>query len=252
MRPSPLDRVERDYLRHAWGPDKVTFWGGYETELRPGPIELPEIADILTDERTQLAVKDGAWKSLVRLARVNKNEWGVIAAGIAIRGLKRAVTRARYHAPNIDIQDDLESAAISAFLESIETVDTTKPQICARLCQAAYINARRWAIELKQYQQVMCSVVYESHPPPDQYQHVDLVLTDAVDQGIITKLQASLILETRLDHHTVKQCADAQQLAVPEARQERRLGEHQLYEWLTGREYRRGKHHYSYTSEGKL
>ncbi|WP_026931875.1 hypothetical protein [Glycomyces tenuis] len=239
MQLSPLERVEHAYLRHAWGPDKAIFWGGYTTELRPGPIELPELTDILTDERTPLVVKDGVWASLVRLAQATNDEWGVIAAGIAIRGLKRAVTRARYHAPNIDIRDDLESAAISAFLESIETVDTTRPQICARLCQAAYINARRWAIELKQYQQAMCSAVYESHPPPDQYQHVDLILTDAISQGIITKLQASLILETRFDRHTVKRSADGHKLAVPKARKERRIGELQLYQWLTGQGYTR-------------
>ena len=241
MQPSPLERVEHAYLRHAWGPDKATFWGGYTTELRSGPIELPELADILTDERTPLVVKDGVWASLVRLARANKDEWVIIASGIAIRGLKRAVTRARYHAPNIDIQEDLESAAISAFLESLETIDTTRPQICARLCQAAYINARRWAIELKQYQQTMCSAVYESHPPPDQYEHVDLVLSDAMNQGIVTKLQADLILETRLNRHTVKRSADAHELTVPNARKERRSGELQLYEWITGSRYRRSR-----------
>jgi hypothetical protein len=241
MRLSPLERVEHAYLRHAWGPDKVIFWGGCTTELRQGPIELPELADTLTGKGTPLAVKDGAWSSLVRLARVDKDRWGVIAAGIAIRGLKRAVKRARYHAPNIDIQDDLESAAISAFLETIETVDTSRPHICARLCQAAYINARRWAIELKQYQQAMSSAVYVSHPPPDQYQHVDLILDDAVNQGIITKLQASLIMETRLDRHTVKRSADTHCLGVVQARSERRIGEHQLYHWLTGHERHRAQ-----------
>lgn len=202
-------------------------------------IALPELHTILNDRATSPRIKDAAWTSLVSLARIQPQRWGLIAAAIAIRGLRRAVNRAEYHAPNIDIRDDLESAAVAGFLETIETIDTARPQICARLCQNAYVNARRWAIELKQFQETMRSGVFESHPPPAEYRHVDLVLADAVKEDIITRLQARLILETRLDHHTVKRTATAHQVGVRKARRERRIGERQLYEWLTGHE----RHH---------
>jgi hypothetical protein len=237
MNGSPLEQVEHAYLRYAYGPDPVLFWGGYDTGLSNRGHTLPEVTAMLTDKATSAAAKDQVWKSLVRLAHISKHDWKVIAAGLAIRGLKRAVTRARYHAPNIDNRDDLESAAMAGFIEAIETIDTGKRQICARLCQAAYVNARRYAIELKQYQQSMCSAVYESHPPPDQHQHVDLVLIEAIEEGIITKQQADLILETRLEKRSLRQSANGHGIEFAKARYERRHGEHELYAWLTGHEH---------------
>lgn len=241
MNTSPFEAIEDAFARHAYGPGQAVFWGGYTTELPAGPIALPELRTILNDRTTPPAVKDAAWTSLVNMARIQRQRWGLIAAAIAIRGMRRAVGRAEYHAPNIDIRDDLESAAVAGFLESIETIDTAKPQICARLCQNAYVNARRWAIELKQFQETMRSGVFESHPPPADYRHVDLVLAEAVKEDIITRLQAKLILATRLDHHTVKRTADEHRLAISKARRERRIGEDNLYEWLTGRERQRSQ-----------
>jgi hypothetical protein len=241
MNGSPLEQVEHAYLRYAYGPDPVLFWGGYDTGLSNRGHTLPEVTAVLTDKATSAAAKDQVWKSLVRLAHISKHDWKVIAAGLAIRGLKRAVTRARYHAPNIDIRDDLESAAMAGFIESIETIDTNKPNICGRLCQAAYINARRYAIELKQYQQSLCSAVYESHPPSDQRQHVDLVLINAIEEGIITKRQADLILETRLEKRSLRKSADGHGIELAKARFERRHGEHELYAWLTGHDHESDK-----------
>lgn len=239
MNGSPLENIEHTYLRYAYGPDPVRFWGGYSTGLPNRAHTLPELAELLTDKKTAAVLKDQAWESLTRLAQVSRYEWKTIAAGLAIRGLKRAVTRARYHAPNIDIRDDLESAAMAGFIEAIETIDTGKRQICARLCQAAYINARRYAIELTQYQQSMCSAVYESHPPPDQHEHVDLVLIEAIEEGIITKEQADLILETRLEKRSLRQSANGHGIEFAKARYERRHGEHELYAWLTGHDHKR-------------
>lgn len=238
MNGSPIENIEHAYLRHAYGPDPVHFWGGYSTGLPNRTHTLPELAELLTDKKMPLDLKDQVWESLIRLASVSRHEWNIIAAGLAIRGLKRAVTRARYHAPNIDIRDDLESAAMAGFIEAIETVDTSKSNICARLCQAAYINARRYAIELTQYQQAMCSAVYESHPPPDQHEHVDLVLIEAIEEDIITKEQADLILETRLNRHSLRKCANGLGVEFAKARYERRHGEHELYAWLTGHEHK--------------
>ena len=234
MNTSPLDNIEHAYLRHAYGPDPVTFWGGYTTGLAAAPFTLPELTALLTGKKTPTSVKDQVWNSLVKQARVS-NEWGLIAAGVAIRALRRAVKRARYHAPNINIQDDLESAAISAFLESIHTIDTSAPQICARLCQSAYVAARQWALDLKQYQETMCSNIFESHPPPDQAKHVDLVLASAVKEGIITRLQADLVTETRLERHSLRESSDHLQIPYPIARREREAAEYELCEWLTGR-----------------
>ncbi|GAB4001548.1 hypothetical protein GCM10029992_37380 [Glycomyces albus] len=236
MRTSPFEAIEDAFNRHAHGPDPAVFWGGYTTELPPGPIPLPQLLTMLNKRATRRVVKDAAWTSLVRMARLQPNRWGIIAAGLAIRGLRRAVSRAEYHAPNIDIRDDLESAAIAGFLASIGTIDTAKPHICARLCQDAYVNARAWALELKQFQETMRSGVFESHPPPAEYRHVDLILADAVKEDIITRLQARLIMGTRLERHTVALTAGRESIEVREARKERCLGELRLYEWLTGRQ----------------
>jgi len=234
MNVSPLDNIEHAYLRHAYGPDPLAFWGGYTTGLLAKEVGLPELTGILTARKTPVELKDQVWSSIVRQARVNPREWGVVAAGISIRALRKAVKRASYHAPNIDIQDDLESAAISAFLESINTVDTTKPQICARLCQDAYVSARQYALDLKQYQETLCSGVFESHPPPDQAKHVDLVLVAAVAEGIITQLQADLILETRLEKYSLRESSGQHSIAYHKAKEERRIAECGLYEWITG------------------
>jgi hypothetical protein len=233
---SPLENIEHAYLRFAHGPDPVTFWGGYTTGLAAQPYTLPELTKLLTAKATSITVKDQVWSSLVKLARINQRDWGVIAAGIAIRALRKAVKRARFHAPSIDIQDDLESTAISVFLESIHSIDTTEPQICARLCQEAFIAARQYALDLKQYQEAMCSGVFESHPPPDQAKHVDLVLKRAVHEGIITPLQAGLICRTRLEHYSVQEISDRHGLAYRKALQKRQEAEQLLYAWLTGRQ----------------
>jgi hypothetical protein len=239
MNTSPLDNIEHAYLRYAYGPDAVQFWGGYTTGLPAQPYSLPEISTLLTARKTPDDLKDKIWSSLVKMARTNQKEWSVIAAGIAIRALRKAVKRAHSYAPGFDIQDDLESAAISAFIEAIPDLDLATPQICGRLCQAAFVKARQYALDLKQYQETMVSGVFESHPPPDEEKHVDRVLLHAVEEGIITLLQAALICRTRLEQYSLRDITDLHGLDYRQCLRKRNEAEQELWEWLTGRDRRK-------------
>ncbi|MGH8794773.1 MAG: hypothetical protein ACRDXX_19270 [Stackebrandtia sp.] len=72
---------------------------------------------------------------------------------------------------------------------------------------------------------VIVCAAFESRTPPPPYGHVDLVLAQAVACNVITRDDAALITDTRLDGRTLAHAADTLGIPAAEARIARKTAE---------------------------
>lgn len=227
---TPLQLIEADFDHHARCLTAVID-GSEVAGLPDRRIGLRELENVLTVEGSDADTKDEIWVHLVSRARTSP-AWVTLCAGLALPGLRNACKRVTWIAPPWAERADIEAAAIEGFTVGLARLDAAKPNVVRRLCQQAYINARRYARELNRYTETLTSLVFESRPPSPHIGHVDLVLADAVRQGIITAKQAEIIGATRLDGQQLTDYAKAHRITRPAADHRRRQAEQRLVQWL--------------------
>jgi hypothetical protein len=229
---SPLRGYELEYMEACRTSSRTVS----ETGTVPYPtgdrIALAELGKALLEPTVSQRQRDEAWAVIVSNTRRSGDPWMIIAIGLALPGLRNAVKRATPFAPHFQDRAELESAAIAGFVGAIADINTAGSRICARLCNRAYVAARRCAIEITRYQSQLQSLVYESHPPSNQFGHIDLVLATAIREGIITQVQATLMIDCCIEKQSVGTGAESCGIGEEEARVELKEAKNNIANWL--------------------
>lgn len=233
MRTSIIGNCEREFKRFCTQSYTRTSERHWSIPVGGKQISTGELSQTLLSKGTSQHERDRAWATIASNVRIKHGPWLVIATGVAIPGIRNAVKTAAVYAPDCQDRTELESAALAGFVYAIHDIDLTRPNICGRLCNRAYVAARRCAIELSRYQRQLRSPTFESHPPALEFGHPDLILAKASRNGIITKEQARLVLSIVIEHRPIEPEAAAAELTTEEAEKQINAAKKQLLEWLT-------------------
>lgn len=202
---TPLDSLDVTLRLLCTGPEPLAVDGrtlGHGLPRRM--IALNELAALLMHPATSFQARDAAWRLLVQRARDHGGRWTVGAVGVALPGLRRAAGRLSRSTSSADVQLDL----LEGFTQALPTVNLEQPRICARLCNAAYVTARRRVVAEEAAASGEAADAPGSRLPPRLYGHPDFVLARAVAAGVITAADADLIGATYLEETTLAEYAD--------------------------------------------
>lgn len=195
--PGPLDVLDAAFAVLVTGPEPLSLDGaalGHGLPRRE--IPLGELKSILLHPSTGYAAREAAWAELVTRARSTGPAWVVGAAGVALPGLRRVAARLVADYPGVDpVEADAE--VLTGFLDALAHLDITTGHLPGRLCWAAY-RAGRAACRREAAAAARRAPAVFSAAPPRPWGHPDLVLAEAVAEGVIGAFHAELISATRL------------------------------------------------------
>lgn len=225
---SPIDVLAHAFALLADGPGQPSVNGRAIGSGLPRRLVLvSELARLLPTLSAD--VRDAVWRELVRRARSRGSTWVVVAAGLALPGLRNAagsLTRDYRSDPA-----DVDTEVIAGFLAALREVGIDEPAIAWRLCKAAYnAGARaRYAADAYAARHVELPEDGGSQMAPRApWSHPDLVLADAVAKGVLSVKTAELIGRTRLEGRTLRAVAEELEVPYATARRHRREGEERL------------------------
>lgn len=236
-----------DGIRVSWewlctAPHPVTLDRAALGGLSNGPLPLDEVRARLLDRTCPLPVRDAVWAHLIERSRVDGPTWTVACAGMALPMLA-AVCRTLCGGRGIE-RDDVASGIVTGFVAALARVDLERPGLASSLRWAAVrgghtvLREQRRAPRPLPHDQLVRALFtptgglgdagedagqdlagaergpglgsvgrWESAPPPTAGGHPDLVLAAAVEDGVLSRAEAALIGETRLEATTLVQAA---------------------------------------------
>lgn len=154
-------------------------------------------------------------------------------AGVLLPGLRRTAGRlARgYHGDTTE----LDAEILAGFIDAVMTFEPGRGRVAARLLWAAYRQGDRARRREQAYasRHVPASA---SMQPPRPWGHPDLILAQAVKEGVITADEAELISATRLGDACLPDLAVELGIRADTLRHRRRRAERRLLSWLRGRD----------------
>lgn len=223
---SPLDSADAAFRLLLRGPQPLALDGKQiGGTLPPRTIRLDELKRILLLPSAGARTRDAAWAALIRQARHDGPAWVIGATGVAMPGLRRAAgVLARGYGGDTA---DLDAEILAGFLAALRTVDISRRSIALRLRWAAYRAgaAFRYADAGPGSPHDIPVVTAAASRPPG---HPDLVLADAVAQGIISAADAGLIAATRLESIPLTTAARHLDLPYDTARMRRSRAESRI------------------------
>ncbi|WP_152990778.1 hypothetical protein [Sphaerimonospora mesophila] len=199
---SPLDTAETSFRLLATGPGALslncaTLAPG---RLPRGEVNLLELRMLLAARHVSDEVRDAVWRELVTRSRERKGAWTVAAVGMAMPAL-RMIAASLTRDLSCGDPADVDSEILAGYLRALRRMDLDMPDVRPRLCQAARYAGER-AVRHIAAKVERRQPPDESPPPPRPRPHnkpySDLVLVDAVATGVLSELDAELILLTRL------------------------------------------------------
>jgi hypothetical protein len=203
---SALRVAQRTFELLAAEPTSLHLNGrDYGDDLPGRPIPLGELRALLLRPATSMRTRDAVWRELIGRARRDRSTWVVVAVGMAMPGLRRAVRGLSIGF--LGDTADLEAEMVRGFLEGLAIVDVEDSALCARLVRAAHkagsrlvhaeavFDGARWA-------------AYQSRAPRPPWGHPDFLLLAAVAAGVLSEDEAKLIATTRLEGVAVREVAD--------------------------------------------
>jgi hypothetical protein len=201
-----VDVAEATFNLLVQGPAPLSLDGGDLGHGLPDrPIDLVELRTILLHPATDYPARDVVWAELVHRARENGATWVVGCLGIALPGLKAVLKRATWADNGQDRQrvDEAAAALVSGFYEGLLTIDTGRKAIGPRLLLRARKAAHRALGNGSVGTPVEPLALAQTIRPTATQRptgHVDLVLAAAVQHGVISRLDASIIGTTRFEN----------------------------------------------------
>ncbi len=230
--PRPFDTLENAFEALCAEPRPLALEAGAVAGLPRRPIPLTELRAILLHPSTSYRVRNAAIAVLLKRARAEGGRWSIGLAGVLVFGLRRTTSALCDICP--EKAADIEAEALVGLLEGIAKTDPRHHgRPAARLIWLARDRAK--GLVAKELSQVGRP---GRHPAPEvparPYGHPDLVLAEAVDQGVIEAADAALIGDTRLGDMTLAQAASVLGLAAESVRHRRRRAEAKVVAWLGG------------------
>jgi hypothetical protein len=199
------------------------------------PISLIELRAILLHPATGYAARDRMWAELVVRARHEGPAWVVGCLGIALPGLKAALARVTlgcgWQEPHRI--DEAAAAMVSAFYQGLLNIDIDRqaigPRLLLRARKAAYGACTNSSPHIPATPESIAETVLPTATQRPSG-HVDLLLAEAVRQGIISRFEASIIGTTRFEDVDARQVADELGLGYEALMKRRRRAERRLAE----------------------
>ena len=231
---SPFDTLERAFRVLCAEPRPLAV----EAEAVPGLpqrlIPLVELRSILLHPSTGYGTRNAALSVLLARARDEGGRWTVGLAGVLLFGLRRAVSTFCQLCPGKTA--DIEAEALTGLIEGIASTEPGRDRLAARLTWLARNRAKRL---------VVAELAEQSLPahrpvpaaPPYPWGHPDLVLAQAVTEGVICAEDAALIGDTRLGLLSVTQAAETLGIDRWAAHKRRQRAEQTLVAWLCSDAY---------------
>lgn len=233
----PFDVLEATFRLGCQGPRPWSLDGRAVPGLPDRDIPLDELRAILLHPSTDYHTRHDALAVLVGRARAEGGAATVGLAGVMLFGLRRAV------GPLCDVcpqrAADIEAEALAGFVEALAATAPERPRLAARLCWMARSRAKRlFESELSELSRP--GPYPDAEAPPLPVSHPDLVLAQALAEGVITDpTDVALIGETRFGLLDLKEAAAALGIGYEAARKRRRRAEQDLAAWLGSEDYRR-------------
>ena len=233
-------RVSFEWLCAA--PHPVTLDRAALGGLSNDPLPLDEVRARLLDRGCPGPVRDAVWAHLIGRSRVDGPTWTVACAGMALPMLA-AVCRTLCGGRGVE-RDDVAAGIVTGFVAALARVDLGRPGLASSLRWAAVrgghtvLREQRRAPRPVPHDQLVRALFtptnkvgnagedegqdlagaecgsglgsvgrWESAPPPTAGGHPDLVLAAAVADGVLSRAEAALIGETRLEATTLAQAA---------------------------------------------
>ena len=228
---SPFDTLEDAFEVLCAEPRPLALEPGVVVGLPARSLPLVELRAILLHPSTGYRVRNQAIAVLLGRARAEGGRWTVGLAGVLIFGLRRATSGLCDVCPHKSA--DIEAEALAGLVEGIAKTDPGRDRLAARLIWLARNRAKRLvANELSEVGRPgrhLCSEV-----PARPYGHPDLVLADAVAEGVIEAGDEALIGDTRLGGMSLAGAASLMGMAPDSVRHRRRRAEARVVAWLGG------------------
>lgn len=202
---SHLHAAEHTFTLLTTGDDpKLTL--DAETEL-PAGLGLPggrrSLAwwrEWLLANRTSYDARNAIWAYVIGRARTEGGDWKIAAAGLAMPKLLRyARDLARVYRGE---ETELHCELLTNFLRELRRVNTAAPGADTRLTRAAYRAGKDEVERLAEQAPPTPDAdnAPSSRPPLLPYQHVDLLVAQAVKLGLLDRDDAAAFVAIKLAH----------------------------------------------------
>ncbi|GAA3239735.1 hypothetical protein [Actinocorallia longicatena] len=231
-RTNVLDTLADSFTLLTTGPAPLALNGkeigrGLPARLLP----LDEVRGLLLasagDAKAHYELRDAVWAELVRRSRTEGPAWVVGCCGVALPGLLAITNRIGKSLPHAQAED-VASELLTAFLAALQTVDLDRRGIASRLMWAArraatrarYRDLRETPLDPHDITpEQTVSALPAQAPASDHDETATDLIGRAVEQRVITREQADLIIVTRIGGTKVSDLARS--LEIPA---------HRLYE----------------------
>jgi hypothetical protein len=239
--PSVFDTARTAFDWLVTGPHPVALDGRRIAGLPARLMPLDELGSLLLNKGTPQPLRDAVWAALVTRSRTEGGTWTVACVGLALPWLVRVAARLARSAQGE--AHDIQAAVVTGFLAELTTVDLDRPRILVRLRWSAYragCAALRDTLRAAapvgdpsdpQMQEVLAERArsgFRSCPPVRPSGHPELALLAAVDAGVITAQEATLIGATRFGELSLAEAAQARGQTYDAVKKARRRAETRL------------------------
>lgn len=241
--PGVFDTARTAFEWLVIGPHPVTLDCRAMPGLPARRVPLDELGSLLLNKATSQPLRDAIWAALVARSRTDGGTWTVACVGLALPWLVQVAARLARSA--LGEAHDIHAAVVTGFLEELTKVDLTRPRILVRLRWSAYragSAALRAALHAAapvggpsdEYMQALlaqgarASSGFRSSPPPPPSTHPELALQAAVDAGVISAQEATLIGATRFGELSLAEAAHVRGQTYEAAKKTRQRAESRL------------------------
>ena len=129
---------------------------------------------------------------------------------------------------------DLEAEMLAGLLEAVRVLPADEDRVAGRLLRWALFAGRR-LLERLCTQGRREIPVWVSAAPPRPASHPDLLLVEAVAEGVVTAAEAELVGETRLGGVALRELAGRWGVSYEALKKRRQRAEARLVAWLRAR-----------------
>jgi hypothetical protein len=234
---SPFDTLERAFSALCAEPAPLALPAEVLGRRCGRPVPLDQLRAVLLHPSTPYPARDKALSALLARARAEGGRWTVGLAGVLLFGLRAAVAPLCAVCPGR--RDDVEAEALAGLLEAIATTDPSRRALPARLIWLSR-NRAKALVRRELGDQARTERHAVACPPPQPYGHPDLVLAQAVAEGVLCAADAALVGDTRLGLSRPADAARALGIGTGAAYKRRRRAEAALVRWLASDGYAPG------------
>ncbi|MGW2157516.1 hypothetical protein [Nonomuraea sp. NPDC001699] len=237
-----LDVAEHAFHLLMRGPDPLSVDGAALGQGLPArPIPMDELRMILLHPSCSRITRDHVWRHLIEQARTHRGAWMVAAVALAIPMLRRLVT-----ALTIEIhgergnrlasadREDLEAEVLAAYMEALTRVKLAWSHPVLRLSRLTQFAVLRAYVPQRPTLLADPDLIDRAEERQQSLAcptgHPDLLLAQAVAEGVITRDEAELIGLTRLEGVSLSSYCRRRGLLYCTALKRRQRAENALYQ----------------------